>query len=379
MAVSRRYPGGSLLSAIASCAVMLGRKSFWIGLSFLSACAFVDDFDQFRLSECAESCAAPAAHCHSSGECVECLGDVHCRSSDAGAGGRCVANRCVGCTRSADCNGNAVCDDGLCVECAGHSDCLEPERSRCDATRRCVSCGDEPECAHHGTLPICLSGTCVECAGSDECNDPARPFCGSLGACEGCQRKDDCAHLGATTECDTSSGACVACTVATEATNCGSDACDPVGLVCTGITRGTRQQCQSCLADSECATGHACIAMTFRGADRAGGYCLRQNSTCERPFRHRTTAMSRSGAASAQYCGVDQTRTTCEAVNALVSGQGCAAGLDSECGAPSDSDGLCRTVGTVVRSCSYECQNALDCPNGMVCSAIVTPNHCDAS
>jgi hypothetical protein len=101
-----------------------------------------------------------------------------------------------------------------------------------------------------------------------------------------------------------------------------------------------------------------------------GGYCLRLESAgCAVPYSVRLTAGSLSGAPSANYCGIDQTATTCKAVLDLVAGQIICTN-DTNCGL-GQGDGLCKTVGTIANRCTIPCASGSNCLNaapGNICA-----------
>jgi hypothetical protein len=120
--------------------------------------------------------------------------------------------------------------------------------------------------------------------------------------------------------------------------------------------------CQSCVSDSDCSQAGGttrCVPMNYQGTPR-GGYCLRAVSAgCARPFGVVITAESLSGAASTDYCGIDQAVVSCEAVAALRQSRPCPSGDASQCMA----DGaVCATVGAFSDRCTYACGGADDCP-----------------
>jgi len=100
--------------------------------------------------------------------------------------------------------------------------------------------------------------------------------------------------------------------------------------------------------------------MTFGAAGAAhGSYCLKDASPgdCTRPFRIGLTGRTSLDGHTSPFCGINETLTTCEAVNALVGDAPCPGGLDSEC----PEGGLCRTVGIAANRCTYECGLAVEC------------------
>jgi hypothetical protein len=138
--------------------------------------------------------------------------------------------------------------------------------------------------------------------------------------------------------------------------------------MCTSTPRGSRLQCQSCVADSECMqTGGTfrCIPMNYQTAPR-GGYCMRAANTggppgCTRPYLTPILAASLSGVSMTTYCGIDQDLTTCDAVRALLDGRQCPTGSATECMA---EGARCETVGLAPNECTYSCGIPNDCPPG---------------
>jgi hypothetical protein len=104
--------------------------------------------------------------------------------------------------------------------CETPAECTNPDRPAC-FERRCVQCGDSPDCAV--TTPVCDGATHL---------------------CMGCAIDDDCAPRAGTPRCLVASGACVACLDAGDCTVATSPVCD------TGT-----HECRACRADGECASG----------------------------------------------------------------------------------------------------------------------------
>src|SRR5690606_41451010 len=122
----------------------------------------------------------------------------------------------------------------------------------------------------------------------------------------------------------------VGCTVEEDAV-CGGTSCDPATRSCTNSELASRNDCEPCVADSECAGNDAtdpvrrCVPMEFAGEPRGQAYCLRREAVgCERPFTALLTVASVSGAEAERYCGVAQEVVTCEAVSDFVRGYACA-------------------------------------------------------
>jgi hypothetical protein len=248
---------------------------------------------------------------------------------DAGPCGVCEATRPV-CA--------AMGDDYACVECDDDTDCDE---GVCDETIfECTGCVDDVDC-DDPSASHCDGGTCVPC------ND----------------NSEECAHIEDRHACY--EGTCVGCTVDSESTHCGTTACDPIALECTNTPRGTLGTCAECLADSECRNGGRCVPVMYMGG-MEGFYCLppAPGGGCvvnEAPFRRALTGrVSRSEAAAATYCGINEALTTCGAVLAALggAGAGCEIGNDGPC----RDGGFCAVTESGNR-CSYACDDALQCPN----------------
>ncbi|MCA9603100.1 MAG: hypothetical protein KC417_13800, partial [Myxococcales bacterium] len=158
---------------------------------------------------------------------------------------------------------------------------------------------------------------------------------------------------------------CVTCLPATEEQDCGTKSCDPVAHECTSTERDSVGNCEKCKADSECHENFRCVPMNYMDVER-GGYCLKDAavSGCSQPFSVGITATSLSGEPEAQYCGIKQSLTTCEAVLARVNA--CPGDNPNEC-APEGAD--CKTIELVQHKCTYPCDTSLQCETGMTCGS----------
>ena len=230
-----------------------------------------DDADAF-VSACDPRCAAPTEH----------------RDEDGVFG---TAGVCVACLETSDCDepGGEMCEGGACVQCVNDSDC------------------------DSATLPVCGDdGQCVPCTVGENA--------GCDGVMDGATALGVCADIDGVNEC-------VGCTEATAADDCGDFSCNPATNRCTETERGNVPSCGACVSDFECAydAGTRCVPMNFRGAN-LGGFCLRQKEgECSRVLSTTIIAESLSGDPETEYCGVDQTSTTCEAVAAMSEGRRCRA------------------------------------------------------
>lgn len=234
-----------------------------------------------------------------------------------------------------------------CVACRDNVDCTDASAPRCEAGQ-CLGCTEAADCAHHADQGVCdpESGSCVECMEATDC---AQHPDGSL--CVG--------------------GQCVECTVEDESA-CGDNSCDPATNTCTSTKRSSRGPCQTCVADSECEPDHRCVPMEFQGEVRERGYCLKVGETgCVRPFGVPTPERSSlSGAASEKYCGIDESRTTCEAVRDLIDDKDCT--MPDDCGVPGLDDARCETVNLTDNKCTYSCNLNSQCPMTLNCGS--SPN-----
>ena len=291
-------------------------------------------------------------------------------------------NVCVGCVRDDDCPSDNRCDESAreCVGCLINDDCpVSAPICDVDLTKTCVECTANDQC--DVGAPVCEANACTGCSNNDQCAmRPDTPTCGADGACTGCAGDMDCASadLG---QCDVATGTCIPCSNSSQCTagdagicdegtcvectiddesGCGGNSCNPGTLRCTNTALASLNACETCTADSECPTDHACVPVQFMGAD-SGAYCLKdQSAGCEAPFV--TPIMGRtslSGQAGSTYCGPAEGTTTCEAIVALTDGDTCPSGMDNQC-----PDGaLCRMLtGLAGNRCTFECTEAGECP-----------------
>lgn len=219
------------------------------------------------------------------------------------------------------------------------------------------------------------AGECVGCLTDNDCSNPT-PVCNE-GTCTGCTAHADCAERDDDAlSCDASTGRCEACTPDTEEERCGPFSCSSVTLTCTTTMRGNQDTCDSCEADSECASGRKCVMHTFDGTevgyfcflDSADGGCG-DSDMARRPYRTRVELTSIDGI-EATYC-MPPVTTTCEGIRDT---QSTSCTMDSECGADELSDGYCPNVGSGMGLCSYRCGGAVDCADPLSCGG--TPQHC---
>ena len=342
---------------------------------------------------CGMPCTGGQRCNESSGECVDCLSDGHC-TDDATPVCDTTTGTCVGCVDSTDCTEMArpFCLGTQCVGCVTNTDCPVSTPVCSPTTRTCGPCTTRSDCNSRAATPACntMTGACtlcdinnesVDCMGlrcfnqvsctqcrmmtsADDCTSPTASRCNG-GTCAPCMTNADCSHVSGRNVCD--NGTCVQCTVGTETTVClNNKSCNPATRTCTDTSRFSRQQCQSCVADSECIqTGGTfrCIPMNYQGAPR-GGYCMQATPGCTQPFGVIINQPSLSGAPAANYCGIDQNTVSCEAVRALTSGRPCPSGNASDCMA---EGALCNMVGAFPNLCTYSCGIPAHCPTSVSC------------
>ena len=309
---------------------------------------------------CAPACTGVTPVCLSDGSaCVECVEDADCAATPSTP--ICTDEHvCVACIEDIDCGGGLVCDPetSACVGCVEDTDC---PAGVCDqGPSMCVECLGDDDCPDEG-FGLCdmESFTCVECIGDDACTDPSLAQCSDTNTCVPCKTAAACTGPD---EQQCLEGVCVGCTPETEEQDCGPNACDPVALECTSTARASLSTCQACRSDTECPANHGCVDMEYRGAVH-GSYCLPDGKVlgmCLAPYRvPLQNKASRSGTVS-DWCGVNESLTTCEAVRQrTTSTMACA--TDMDCGAPMLDDAVCVRESVIGRRCTYPCSNALQC------------------
>lgn len=280
---------------------------------------------------CGRTCADPTPFCDAANQqCVACFEDTDCST------GYCSpTNECVECYEDGHCAAGQVCktDPGVCVACLNDEQCEAPGQAQCDANNECVACDDDSQCVGVEGADFCVDGACVECTADDN------SACGN-----------------------------------------GNEACDVRTNECTGVALGSVGTCGKCRADSECGQDHRCVPMFFDGQRLPDGYCLKTlSSNCERPYTGIIERESLSGAASEQYCGVDEDVTSCEAVLQLIDDVTCSGGTDEECGLAGEADARCETVLGLTNRCTYSCSADAKCPSGFTCGGPSGDEYCGGS
>ncbi len=232
--------------------------------------------------------------------------------------------------------GNGVCDD-----CGGETPhCLE-------TTRECVGCLDNANCSA-ADASRCVENSCVACEGDEDCN-----------------------HLEGLAACD--AGVCRECTPAREAELCRTESdqpasCNPQTYKCTNVQLGSLVDCEKCVSDSECGEVRKCVPMKFRGDDLEDGYCQFLTSAgCQQHFiATLQDRVSLSGEDPANYCGIDENVTTCEAVLQYEAQELCTD--TAACGATNLDDSRCeRRAGQSALWCTYSCVDDNECPGSANC------------
>jgi hypothetical protein len=115
--------------------------------------------------------------------------------------------------------------------------------------------------------------------------------------------------------------------------------------------------------------------MTFNGTTQ-GNYCLQRvasagASGCAAPYSVAIASVSTSAAPSENYCGINQTSTTCEAVVDMIASKTCS--VDTDCG--NGQGGLCKTVGTNPNRCTIPCSESTECTGIRTCTGAVPYCH----
>ncbi len=253
-----------------------------------------------------------------------------------------------------------------CVECLNNNECAN---GVCDtATKSCVECLGDEDC----TQGVCLEGNttqdnaCVECRGNTECLTAEASLCSAANECAPCAADADCTHLQDLGQCV--AGTCRECTTETENADCGGNVCDPASFTCTNLPIGQTQQLQTCVSDTQCATGNACIPLNYMGAPH-GNYCMPTytQGECPKPYGIGPSNRTSVNGVQGLVCMINEANTTPEAINDYF-----------ETCSPATEATDCPEIGSICRvfnesaippinRCTYACGGDSDCRAGSVC------------
>jgi Cys-rich repeat protein len=357
-----------------------------------------------------KDCPATAqSHCElSSGKCVACVVDTHCKSnqicdnktytctlkpgsclSDINCTDKsrpyCVNSACVACRTDSECQRLYSCLNGACqlTGCNSDADCAaDPTNKRCAPNKKCVlctadahcgagqfcdmtsyTCAKKPACTTNADckapVPYCdaTSKACVACTTNSQCkkdpNAAGLAVC-SKGQCLGCQADKDC-NLGFLCK----AGTCI------EGCNSNRD-CPRTASICSSALK----KCVECAQNSDCSSG---------SCDQAKGVC---NYKCTQKDRTDSGCYQRDP--NKRYCdGVTSTCVACIPrkyspsyaydIGCNTTNPRCVPGTrkcvkclqDSDC--PVSSGALKAVCDTTTNTCS-ECKTSSDCRRGLVCS-----------
>jgi len=346
-----------------------------------------------------KNCPATRPQCSSEGECTMCSSSAACEEREGLA--YCVSavsssqrGQCAACLEDEHCEGN---DDGeycntvsnICVPCKTNADCTDLTKPQCGADGQCTGCTSNEACEGRDGTEACRTaagptrGHCVACATDADCTEADAPQCQSNNTCGGCTSEAACEGRTDHEHCNLRDGTetfgeCVKCTGATEAAECNGNSCKQSTGECTETTKGSRNACQSCEADSECGGSRKCVAQTIE-ATTIGTFCfsVAPETGCATAANDDLKPYSR---ALADVPSVDSTEqqtycvppTSCQAYTDAtiymdVAGpKPCTA--SNECGIhDSEIDGaFCIPNDFVVvgarQRCSYGCETSADCP-----------------
>jgi len=216
------------------------------------------------------------------------------------------------------------------------------------------------------------SGGATGCATDADCISALAAKCDPVtSACVACDASPQCAGISGTEVCATEgamAGSCVECT-ATEGCGGGSETCNLLESTCAAIAPGSLDTCEACSNDGQCPANHRCVPMDYPAGTFHGHYCLKLTPTCLEPLTVSGNATSLNGEA-VEYCGLDEDRATCEAVNALLDNWRCT-GTDGMCSEMMGGTevavpgALCRDLdnGNLPNRCTYGCGAAASCPD----------------
>lgn len=272
-----------------------------------------------------------------------------------------------------------ICNDG-----PGHPECPTPcgqcalPTSLCNPeTKQCVACLSNADCTD-AALPVCDTSThsCVGCLANSDCKEPTVRCDVKSKTCSRCAA--DCSANAAAPHCNEASSQCVQCLPAQENTHCGGKSCNPKTFSCTNTPLRMTAACKACVSDSECIQDHRCVPMKFQSTDRPDGYCLKIGSLgCAPPYGVPANNRVSLSGISDTYCGIDETKTTCEAIYDLVNNTPC--NNANDCGVDDLNDGLCETVNLMPKICTYACTDSAECTATKLCNGVAPNRYCGAA
>jgi len=342
-----------------------------------------------------EACTRDTAVCDlTTHACVQCTMSNH--SACHGDTPVCDAatKRCVQCTATETqaCVGTApVCDPGShsCVQClASNLSACSAATPVCNAqTHTCAQCnpGELGACPAETSVCEPTSHSCVQCVANSDCPVELARCDRATHRCDGCMQDAVCRRFAERPLCDVMSGACVACTKATEAERCGAAACVAESHICSSHPKNSLSPCAACDSSEDCASGLLCLPHSI-GGQNLGNFCFPQGTTAgcgdtnpdARPYSRASQAAAADGT-NISYCVPN---VSCRALADATSQKDCLnASLpeNTACGDRQLNDGVCDARG----KCTYHCANASDCPSlnlpycsgapGAVCEPMPAP------
>ena len=213
------------------------------------------------------------------------------------------------------------------------------------------------------------AGGSPPCTFDSDCTDPNNARCDGSN-CVPCNDSMQCEGIAGTEVCNIPEGECVECKLDEESACNTLQTCDLIEMECAGAGELTLNNCEPCTNDTQCVAGHRCIALDFPVGTEQGYYCLEEfTAGCQRPFQVLVNKPSIRGVPATDYCGIDEDNATCPAVNALLQGWVCDAGMTDGMCSPDGiaaeepvTGALCRQVGGCANCCTYACGIATQCP-----------------
>lgn len=234
------------------------------------------------------------------------------QTADAGADAPATCN--PACTAPQVCNPS----NAHCVACLDDTSCASATASACNVTTNsCEACTTNAQCTHLTGTPACSMGTCVQC--------------------------------GANSDCDS------------------THACDPATHTCVAITPAAKYACDSCLRDSECQTGQACVHTTRFSQPVPGTFCawvvdtVNTGTDCTgvRPFVN-PTAVTTADGTPVMVCQL--VSSSCPAFRSFLNFCPTPSTTMSSPACSPNMDGFCVPLSSTNQECTIGCSNNIDCP-----------------